>query len=178
MSTPKSILVIDVECCCWKDLPKNQEVKNEIIEIGVVVLDCQTYDVVGFESIIVIPPTTEISDFCTELTSLTSEYVNKFGISFGNAVNKLRTEYKADRNIFASWGDYDRKAFEKNCKWNNEKYPFGNMHLNIKALYAAKYGYTGGVAKILEDLNMKFVGTQHRGIDDAKMIAEILRTIL
>lgn len=176
MSTPKKILVIDIEATCWE--PRRPELRNEIIEIGIAEVDIKTKAIERTESIIVLPQTTQISQFCTDLTTLTPEFVKEHGISYHSALDILDTKYKANKQIFASWGDYDRKSFEKNCEWNRTGYPFSNMHLNVKTLFAAKMGYNGGQAKCGEDLGIKMEGTAHRGIDDAINIAKILVKLL
>jgi inhibitor of KinA sporulation pathway (predicted exonuclease) len=181
MSTPKSILVIDVEATCWEHLPPNLtkgEVRNEIIEIGLAVLDIKTKAITEVRSIMVKPPTTTLSPFCIQLTTITPELIEKEGIDFKDAINILTKEYRAERNIFASWGDYDRTSFEKNCKWNGVDYPFSRMHLNVKTLFAAKFGYNGGQQKCGTDLGITMTGTAHRGVDDAKNIALILKKLL
>lgn len=180
MSTPKKILVIDIEATCWKNRPPNQfpETRNEIIEIGLAVVDIKTKTLEESRSIMVIPPTTEISDFCTELTTITPEMITKDGIPFRDACDILMNEYKSYRQVFASWGDYDRRSFEKNCEWNKVVYPFANMHLNVKTLFAAKYGYNAGQQRCGEDLGITMVGTAHRGVDDAVNIAKILIKLL
>ncbi len=181
MSTPTSILVVDIEATCWENLPPNKfpQNRNEIIEIGLTVVDVKTKKLGESRSIMVIPPTTEISEFCTKLTTITAEQIKKEGISFADAIAILTKEYKANRQIFASWGDYDRNAFVKNCDWNKVKYPFANnMHLNVKTLFAAKYGYNGGQASCGEDLGITMEGVAHRGIDDSRNIAKILVKLL
>jgi inhibitor of KinA sporulation pathway (predicted exonuclease) len=175
MSTAKNILVIDVEATCWDNLPPNKfpDTQNEIIEIGLAVIDIKAQKIVESRSIIVLPFQTSISPFCTQLTTLTPEFVQANGIPFVDAMNILDKEYRAERQIFASWGDYDRRSFEKNCKWNKVRNPMSNMHLNVKALYGALNGEAGGMAKCAKELGISFEGTHHRGVDDAKMIAKI-----
>ena len=175
MSTPKKILVVDIEATCAED---NSVYRNEIIEIGITQVDIATKTIESSEGILVVPPTTEINEFCTKLTTITPELIAKEGIEFSAAIEILFTKYKSNRNVFASWGDYDRTAFVKNCNWNKIEYPFPNMHLNVKSLFAAKFGWNGGVAKCAESLGLKFEGTQHRGVDDSRMIAKILLKLL
>ena len=99
MSTPTNILVVDVECTCWDNLPPNKfpETRNEIIEIGLAVINIKKEELVESRSIIVVPPTTEISEFCTQLTTLTPELVQAIGIPFADAMNILDKEYRAER---------------------------------------------------------------------------------
>lgn len=180
MSTPKKILVIDVEATCWENLPPNKfpDNRNEIIEIGITQIDIAIRKIESSEGILVIPPTTEINEFCTKLTTITPELIAQEGISFKDAVDILLTKYKSNQNVFASWGDYDRTSFVKNCDWNKVEYPFPNMHLNVKSLFAAKYGWNGGLDKCAESMKLTFEGTHHRGVDDSRMIARILRLLL
>jgi inhibitor of KinA sporulation pathway (predicted exonuclease) len=181
MSTAKSILVVDVEATCWQDKPPNKfpNNRNEIIEIGLTRIDILKQEIVETRSILVTPPTTQISEFCTELTTITQEMIDEKGIPFKQAMEILDKEYRASRNIFASWGDYDRKAFEKNCAWNNVNYPFGNLHLNVKALFNSHFGHGGNMAICYEELFKKPIeGTHHRGDDDSKNIAEILLQLM
>jgi inhibitor of KinA sporulation pathway (predicted exonuclease) len=180
MSTPKFINVVDIEACCWENLPPNNfpEQRNEMLEIGIIQIDIATKELGEAEGILIIPPTCEISYFCTQLTTITPQLILNEGISFSAAIEILLTKYKSNRNVFASWGDYDRKSFEKNCKWNNVEYPFANMHLNVKSLFAAKFGWNGGVEKCADSLGLTFEGTQHRGVDDSRMIAKILLKLL
>lgn len=180
MSTPKNILVIDVESTCWENLPPNKfpETRNEIIEIGIAVIDIKKREITESCSILVTPPTTEISDFCTQLTGIDSPLIALHGIPFADAIAKLRDEYKAHRQVFASWGAYDQRSFVKNCEWNKVAYPFSNLHLNIKSFCAVKMGYTGGEKKIGDDLGIPFIGRQHNGRDDAVHAAKILLKLL
>jgi inhibitor of KinA sporulation pathway (predicted exonuclease) len=173
--------VIDVESTCWNNLPPNKfpDTRNEIIEIGLTSIELKpTYRILESRSILVKPVETEISEFCTELTTITSEMINRSGIKFEDAINILKSEYKSHRQIFASWGESDRKSFEKNCKWNNVSYPFSNLHLNVKTLFAAKFGYCGNLNRCCDDLGIEFVGTHHRGVDDSFNTAKILLSLL
>jgi inhibitor of KinA sporulation pathway (predicted exonuclease) len=180
MSTPTKILVIDVEATCWENEPPNKTAapRNEIIEIGITPIDIRTRTIEASRSIIVLPPTTEISEFCTKLTTLTPEFVEQNGIQYADAMKILKDEFKAHRNVFASWGDYDRRSFERNCTQNRVPYPFANLHLNVKALFAASLGYSGGLNVCAADMGLTFEGTHHRGVDDSRMIARILVKLL
>jgi inhibitor of KinA sporulation pathway (predicted exonuclease) len=149
---------------------------NEIIEIGLAVVDYKTKIISSSHSIIIKPEFSEVSKFCTELTTLTQEYLDEHGISFKEACRILREEYLSDKRLFFSWGDYDRTAFELNCKKLNVPYPFGKTHFNLKALHAFHMNRSIelGVSNALKDMNLEFEGTQHRGIDDAINISRIL----
>ena len=173
MSTPKQCLVIDIEATCWEHLTPPYP-KSDIIEIGITSIAMPDKEVLDSRSIIVIPTNSEISEFCTELTTLTPEYVAKNGIPFEDAIRILRNEYKVHRNMWASWGDFDKNNFCDQCKKETIRYPFNNIHLNVKALFAWRYGFNCSVSKAATYMGMQFEGTKHRGIWDSLMIAKML----
>lgn len=172
------VVVIDIEATCWeKSAPENQQ--NEIIEIGVCTLDIQTGTRLERESLLVKPVQSTVSPFCTKLTGLTQEQVSK-GLRFDRACAILRKRYGTKRRIWASYGDYDRLMFEKQCEERGIKYPFGTTHINIKSMYAMLMGLSREVSlrNALADLNIEFEGRQHRGIDDAWNEALILSALI
>jgi inhibitor of KinA sporulation pathway (predicted exonuclease) len=161
------LIVIDVEATCWEgDPPDGQE--SEIIEIGVCVLDIVTGDRVGRQAILVKPERSEVSPFCTELTTLTQAQVNG-GVSFDHACRILRRKFQARDRTWASYGDYDRRLFEKQCQGLNITYPFGSTHINIKNLVALFCGLPReiGMLQAMSLLDLPVEGTHHRGVDDA-----------
>lgn len=170
--------VIDLECTCWaREEPQGVQ---EGIEIGVTVLDVRTRATVSTESILVLPTTSEISPFCTSLTTLTPEEVKATGITFRDALTTLKKRYAAKDRVFASWGDFDRKHFERQCEREQLAYPFGPRHLNVKSLFALQRALSRevGMDTALETLGLPLVGTHHRGGDDSKNIATILAAML
>lgn len=171
-----NVLVIDVESTCWE--PPTEQPKDEIsevIEIGIAVVNTKTLKIVQNDSIIIRPQRSKISKFCTQLTTLTQEYVDQ-GTTFQAAMEILRKNYDAENRTFISWGDYDRKMFERNCKDYGVNYPFGPRHLNLRNTFTMLHGLDRepGLDKALDHLRMKLDGTHHRGIDDARNIANIL----
>ena len=172
------ILVVDIEATCWNHpTPPDQE--NEIIEIGLCILDIKTLRRKSKESIMVKPMRSEISPFCTELTTITPDMVAD-GYSFAEACRHLRKHRYARQYPWASWGNYDRRQFENQCESFGVRYPFGINHLNVKTLFALKHKlpHEVGMTTALEMLGMPLNGTQHRGDDDAWNIAGILATLL
>lgn len=174
-NTIKQIVVVDIESTCW-NTPTTK--KNEVIELGVWTININGKTLGNGEGIIILPTTTEISPFCTELTTLTTEYVAEKGISFREGITHLSTKYKTKNSIWASWGDYDRKQIENQCRDERVGYPFGNMHINVKALFASQFGFSCGMDRALKHVNLPLEGTHHRGVDDAKNIAKILVQLL
>jgi inhibitor of KinA sporulation pathway (predicted exonuclease) len=102
------------------------------------------------------------------------------GIDFKTACERITKEYEARSRLWASWGDYDRRQFERTCALYKIGYPFGTAHLNAKTLFALKHrlSHEVGMDGALKLLNIPLEGTHHRGIDDAHNIAKILRTLI
>ena len=175
----EKIIVVDIEATCWDTSPPIGE-ENEIIEIGICVLDTSTGDIDKNEGILIKPQRSKVSPFCTQLTTLTQEMVST-GILFKNACLMLQTEYDTKNYTWASYGDYDLNMFRKQCESFSVEYPFGKEHINVKNLFAQKHHltYKGvGMAAALKRLNIPLEGTHHRGVDDAKNIAKILFTLV
>jgi len=170
-----NVLVIDVESTCWEPpefQPKNEI--SEIIEIGIAVVNINDLQIKENESIIIRPQKSKVSKFCTKLTTLTQEYVNQ-GVTFEAAMAILRKNYDSENRTFISWGDYDRKMFERNSRDYGVKYPFGPRHMNLKNSFTLLHGLERepGLDNALDYLGMKLEGTHHRGVDDARNIANV-----
>jgi inhibitor of KinA sporulation pathway (predicted exonuclease) len=172
------IIVVDVESTCWEDGPPPGEV-SEIIEIGVCPLELSTGRRLGKRSILVKPRRSRVSEFCTRLTTITHEQVDR-GITFTEACEILRKEYQTRERVWASYGDYDRTMFQTQCQATGVPYPFGPRHLNVKTLFALSRGlpHEVGMGEALALMNVPLEGTHHRGDDDAWNIAGILGALI
>lgn len=172
------ILVVDVESTCW-DGPVPPDEESEIIEIGLCPLEVSTGRRLEKRSLLVRPERSRISPFCTELTTLTEEMVAG-GMSFVEACLVLRKEYDSRERVWASFGDYDRRQFERQCAATGVAYPFGSSHINVKTLFALirRLPHEMGMAQAVAMLGRELEGTHHRGHDDAWNIAGVLATVL
>jgi inhibitor of KinA sporulation pathway (predicted exonuclease) len=172
------ILVIDLEATCWEGEPPQGQ-KSEIIEVGLCVLDVASGERLDNPSILVRPTTSTVSEYCTRLTTLTQEEIDG-GISLGEACQILRTDYQSEKRLWASYGDYDRKQFERDCRVHGIDYPFGAGHLNVKSLFAAVHNLRQEVSldKAMDMMGWPLIGTLHRGGDDAWNIARLLSHLL
>lgn len=172
------ILVIDVEATCWEgEPPPGQE--QEIIEVGLCVLDVKSGERLEKRAIIVRPERSTVSPFCTELTTLTREEVDA-GVPFEEACRVLRSEYRSKDRAWACWGDYDRQQFQRQSASTGVQYPFGTTCLNVKNLFALIHSlkHEVGLPRALDILDLPLEGTHHRGMDDAWNIAVILSRLL
>lgn len=175
MKTTDKIIIIDLEATCWQGaVPVGQE--NEIIEIGLSVLDTITGEISKNQGILVKPQRSQVSLFCTELTTITQQLLDEQGVLFEDAVEMLENQYNPKDYTWASYGQYDLNMLQKQCKKFNVPYPMGNDHINVKTLFADVKGLTKptGMNGALHILDIPLEGTHHRGVDDAKNIAKIL----
>ena len=175
------ILVVDLEATCWDgDISiKPEGAQNEIIEVGLSSLDIHTGKITQAPLMLVRPTQSTVSEFCTELTTWTQDDV-KSGMILTAACEKLRKDYKSKRRMWASWGNYDRRQFERECSRKTVSYPFGPSHLNVKDLFALQKRLTQqvDVMTAMEMIGLEFDGTWHVGRDDAFNIARVLRHLL
>lgn len=173
-----AIVVVDVEATCWNGKPPAGET-NEIIEIGACLLDVRTLERSEKRGWFVRPVRSTVSPFCTELTTIRPEDVAN-APTLAEVLEQMQAELKTKERPWASFGDYDRRQFEKDCKASSVRYPFGPAHLNVKNLAAFALGHTRpmGMAGALEAVGLPLEGTHHRGVDDAWNIAAILAAVL
>lgn len=170
----KNILVVDVEATCWPDGPPPGQ-RSEIIEIGWCLLDPVTGAIKDSGTQLVRPEWSQVSAFCTELTTLTQEQVDG-GVSFAEACQFL-TDVLGSRSLpWASYGDYDRRQFTRQCEATGVAYPFSESHRNVKKMFGETEGLRRpvGMAEALHTLGLPLEGTHHRAVDDVRNIARIL----
>lgn len=174
------LLVVDLEATCWETKEESAKNTSEIIEIGVVLLNLKTGQIEKSQGIIVKPAESKISPFCTKLTTLTQEQCDNEGVSFADAYDILIDEYDSANTPWTSYGDYDRKMFERQCARYSCQSPMSNSHINTKLLFslASKDHRSVGMDRALKALNIPLVGTHHRGIDDALNITKIFQRII
>ena len=172
------LIVVDVEATCWEGQPPPGET-GEIVEIGLTVVDLAARRRVSRHRMLVRPARSQVSGFCTELTGLTQAEVAG-GVSFAEACQILVEEYDARGRPWASWGDYDRRQFERQCRAAAVPYPFGRPaeagHTNAKAVFTKAYGLRKrpGMDGALRIAGLPLEGRHHSGGDDAWNIAALV----
>ncbi len=171
-------LIVDLEATCSNDgtIPSHE---MEIIEIGAVMLNRSNWEIDSeYQQFIKPVRHPKLTDFCTELTTITQQDVNT-ALTFPLVIPDFKQWIDSyPNNIFCSWGNYDKKQFIQDCEFHNLVYPFGSEHRNIKkefSLYAGDNKKRFGMAQALKHLGIKLQGTHHRGIDDARNIAAIYK---
>jgi len=171
-------LVIDVESTCWDTHPPRGQI-SEIIEIGLCTVDLRSLERREKRCLMVRPMRSQISEFCTDLTSILPHMVEN-AEPLADALLVLTRDFDSRHRLFASWGDYDRGQFQRNCADYGLEYPFGPTHLNIKNLFASAYGLNRelGIDAAFQKVGLEMEGTHHRGVDDAWNIAHLFCLLL
>lgn len=177
---PTTITIIDVESTCWKNSQDQGKEVSEIIELGVA--NIVNGKIKKEDPIFIKPQHSKISHFCTQLTTITPELIEKKGLNPKEAFEKLGRVL--NKNIWGSYGFYDLKQIEKMIDLYGLHFTLPSKHINVKELYSnlvlkSKDPYAApGANRTMKALGMKFEGTLHRGADDAYNIARIyLETI-
>ena len=68
------------------------------------------------------------------------------------------------------------KQLQQDCSVHQVPYPISAPHINVKRLMAERQGLSKkpGLGEAVRMAKMEFVGSHHRGIDDARNIARLL----
>jgi inhibitor of KinA sporulation pathway (predicted exonuclease) len=179
---------VDLEATC-DDVGVNEPPRSlvvvpdqmETIEIGLVVIDLETLEVVDEFQRFVRPQINPIlTDFCKQLTSIQQMDVDSAGtyVDVGQELGAFIARYP--NSAWASWGDYDARQLERDaglaaCPLLLEGLP----HFNARKWHAGLYDNPPkGLKQTVESLGLDWQGTYHRGIDDARNVATIVKEIL
>ncbi len=170
----KLVNVVDLEASCWLGKPP-VGMRQEIIEIGLAVVDTEKLEVVHKEAYLCRPQDSNISEFCTRLTSITADMLATQP-TFQDHVKRILKEQDGASRHWISWGEYDRKQVGRDVAYHMCDNPFSNQHTNLKEYFAKKRKMKQGCGldKAVEMLGLPFSGQHHRGVDDAYNTALIL----
>ena len=172
----RHLLLIDFEatCCDQGSVPRHQ---MEIIEFGAVMVDAASLATLSeFESFVRPVRHPQLTPFCTQLTSITQADVDA-APTFAEVLTRLKPWlYQHPDFVFCSWGDYDRHQLQQDCDFHRLPNPIGAPHLNVKRLFSERQGLQKklGLNEAVARAGLRFEGTHHRGIDDARNIARLL----
>ena len=173
-------LVIDLEATCsdLKEIPRHE---METIEIGAVMVESTSLQPLAEWQTFIQPVRHPVlTQYCRDLTSITQKQVNQAPL-YPDAI-ALFQHWLAnyDNYIFGSWGNFDCKQLVKDSKYHSLPYPLDCNHLNCKKLFAQNQVIhrNYGLKQALELAKIELTGTQHRGIDDARNLAQLLPYVL
>ena len=180
MNVPNAYyLIVDLEATCSDDgtVPKYE---REIIEIGAVIQSARTFEIESeFQTFVRPVCHPRLTAFCTELTGIRQDMIADAPL-FSEALESFKKWMAQFQDaLFCSWGDYDRNQFRQDCEYHQIEYPFRSGHLNLKAEFALALNLRKklGISQALRHLRLTFEGSHHRGLDDARNIARIVKRV-
>lgn len=153
----------------------------ETIEIGLAVVDLQTLKTVEiFQSYVrpILNPT--LTDFCTRLTSINQTDVES-AKTFSEVAMEVTTFLKKYPNsLWGSWGHYDADQLAADAlRADCTPILAGVEHLDLERIYCEIFSCPSiGLKPAVEALGLEWSGQYHRGIDDAKNLANMVKLLL
>ena len=179
---------VDLEATC-DDVGVNESPRSlvvvpdqmETIEIGLVVIDLESLEIVDeFQRFVRPQINPRLTDFCKQLTSIQQSNVDG-ALTYQEVGEELRTFAALYPNAaWASWGDYDARQLDRDaglarCPSLLEGLPHFNARKWHKGLYDDQ---PKSLKETVESLGLVWEGTYHRGIDDARNVASIIKEML
>lgn len=168
-------IIFDLEATCWPGSPPDRT--REIIEIGAVKLNA--YGEVKGQYRRFVKPVVHplLSHFCTELTSITQQDVQRAS-GFEEVLEDWLDwmgYYDGDDYLLASWGGSDQRLLRNDCKLHKLEDDWTDAFINLKEQYRVmkKLREPVGLKKALDREGFEFEGTHHRALDDAANLAQI-----
>uniref|UniRef100_A0A4W3HZ58 Exoribonuclease 1 n=1 Tax=Callorhinchus milii TaxID=7868 RepID=A0A4W3HZ58_CALMI len=176
------LCVIDFEATCEENNPP--EYLHEIIEFPIALVNTRTLEIEDtFQEYVKPELKPELTEFCTKLTGITQEMVDKAGSFpdvFQRVVDWMREKELGTTHKYAvlTDGSWDMSKFlNVQCRLSSIQYPrFAKKWINIRKSYGNFYKVSRMQTKLtsmLEKLGMKYEGRPHSGLDDSRNIARI-----
>jgi len=172
------ILVIDIEAVFAR-----YRSTSEIIEVGIAEVDLLKMKIGTPKSWIIKPTNLKIDEETINLTGLTQEKIDNDGISFKYFCEKILIHIPARKKAWFSFGNFDKEAFEKQCKRERIDYPLSKNHYNIQNLLGLE---SSMFDKDYSNLSLKdsllihgfsFEGKEHKAKWDAYNTAKLVLRI-
>jgi inhibitor of KinA sporulation pathway (predicted exonuclease) len=147
---------------------------NNIIQIGAVIGDIYTGEIVGkFNIITKLPNEEQLSPYIINLTGITQEQVDK-APHLQDAYCKLiefYTLYQPCNRIVLTWGGEDMNTLRSQL-YPDTHWPFGRRWTDVKTLCIVdrikqKKSFKGGLSKTVKQLGLNFEGIAHNAEADA-----------
>lgn len=171
------IVCFDLEMCCWNDGRRPRI--GEIIEIGVAELDLPTGEVVRRAQYYVRPEHDEISEFCTELTGIKPDVIERNGKSLQEVLSAMTNKFGSRHKVYAAWGR-DDLILKHECDKKGIKMPFSEF-LNVSTLFRLQRDVENkrcGQRHAMEMRDLEWgEGRQHSGFVDAYELARLVKTL-
>ena len=162
-------LVIDFEFTCWRGRPP-KGMSQEILDIGISEVDIIKKKVIKTNRILVKPQNSNVSKFCTKLTSITQEQVDEFGITLIEAIEKMESMYDLINTPWGSWGSFDKAQILNECKAKSLNFPFSEEYKDLQKHFSKFIKSSNRIYSVenaLKKLKLEFEGEPHRADCDA-----------
>ncbi len=180
-------IVLDFEATCDNINPPNPQ---EVIEFPSVLVDMETLSPIDeFSSFVRPVHHPEITDFCTELTSIVQDDVDPAPV-FAEVLEQHMAwldghGVNADNGLLVTCGDWDmQRMFPAQFRVAEPEVkalrPIYTRWLNIKTMYCdvTNKRKAPGMAGMLRQMSLTLEGRHHRGIDDCRNIAKLLDVLM
>jgi GrpB-like predicted nucleotidyltransferase (UPF0157 family)/inhibitor of KinA sporulation pathway (predicted exonuclease) len=166
------LIVLDLEATCWE---KGQTPERmETIEFGAVKLDSRLKPAGDYAGLVRPKAEPQLSDFCTQLTSIQQGMVDKAD-PFPRALENFRRWIGPGLWRLASWSAYDLHQLCRDCARNGVLMPAElERHVDLQALHALLRGIpVQTTAEALARENLPAAGPAHRALYDARSVAAL-----
>lgn len=175
------IIAYDLELTCYAPGEAPDGFVPEIIEFGLAEIDVEAQAIRRSNHILVRPVRTEVTPFCTQLTGISKELLDREGIRLPDALARLRKDWGVGSKALVTWGD-DRTAIRRDCSLYRGKTfphgcadPFSETVLDIGTLFTLMAGSKSSIG-LLEAAGLLGLETerpQHRAEADSVTTAEV-----
>lgn len=149
----------------------------EIIQIGIAEVDVRALQITRSASYYVRPVNSTISEYCTHLTGITPEIVQKKGRPIWEVLASIEKTFGPAFKTCFAWGR-DGDALDAACHHHDYENPF-NM-VNLGQLFTLTYGLESALCleAALTHLGRTFEGTAHDAGVDAVNTARLHMAML
>jgi 3'-5' exoribonuclease 1 len=169
-----TFIILDLEATCWQG--NNMDRNQEIIELGAYRVNAYREWMDDFQSFVKPVQHPRLSSYCTDLTGITQEQVNK-SKSFEHIFPLFEDWYFAQDGpqLICTWGAKDMELIHTECARHDVDSHFLPSWINLKTQYAAMHRLPRevGLLKALEYTDLDFEGSHHRAKDDAYNTARL-----
>lgn len=177
-------VMFDLEATCSNKGEFPQE-DMEVIEVGAVLVDPYGEVAGTFQGFIKPVKHPKLTDFCTELTTITQDMVENartFEVVEDEFCEWVVENTPEDADVvYISWGEFDKNILKRQSSelGVNMDYLLQN-HQNGKKFLSLCLGTKRqfGVSNALKHFNMEFVGVPHRALSDAMNVKLILDQVI
>lgn len=159
---------------------KDIGLENEIIEIGAIKVDKYMKPISEIREYIKPKIFPLINPIVTEITKIDDEILNEKGISFEDAINKLKDMFE-EGDVLCSWAKDDIAELIINANYYNfNDLRWLNKYLDIQEYVTKVLGHKKalGLKAALDELKIKVDDSKlHDALNDAKYTVEVFKRV-